>query len=120
MQKGAGPEILRPLGACEEMFAVCSNAGFSTFSIVAKLYGEITTECLQFGLDGLQECHQKLNLAIRQGSDGRRFFVYGEKYNPLTVMDSKSTTWEKATLRDLEIPFTPERGGLFRVTALLG
>ncbi|KAK3935046.1 hypothetical protein QBC46DRAFT_453760 [Diplogelasinospora grovesii] len=119
MERTKGFRFLRPLGGVKDMFAAYSAVGCITFSIIARIRGELTKDHLQAGLKALQHCHKKLTLAISHSLNGRRFFVDSDKSAPLRVLESESTGWEEAVMQELVTPFVEESGQLFRITALL-
>ncbi|KAK3935779.1 hypothetical protein QBC46DRAFT_453227 [Diplogelasinospora grovesii] len=119
MERTRGFRFLRPLKGVKDMFAAYSAVGYITFSIIARIRGQLTKDHLQAGLEALQHCHKKLTLAISHSPNGRRFFVNSDKSAPLRVLESESTGWEEAVMQELVTPFVEESGQLFRVTALL-
>ncbi len=119
LQAAGLPEVIRPLGAVEEMFAAYAEAGCMTFSIVTKVRGEISHERLQAGVSDILRSHAQLGLAIRRGYNGRRVFTHSTERPPVTVLNIGAASWEEVVELELTLPFTDE-SALFRVTALVG
>ena len=118
-QEEIGPAFVRPLGSVEEMFAAYGEIGCVTYSMAARVKGDLNRERLEAGIDVLQRSNEHLSLTIRTDPSGRRYFARSTERIPLRIVDLATTGWEKAMENETTIPF-PEDGTLIRVTALLG
>jgi len=113
------PAFVRPLGSVEEMFAAYGEIGSISYSMAARVRGELNRDRLEAGIDVFQRSNEHLSLTIRTGSNGRRYFARSPQRIPLRVVDLAATSWEEVMENELTAPF-PEDGTLVRVTALLG
>lgn len=113
------PAFVRPLGSVEEMFAAYGEIGGSSFSLAARIRGELNRDRLEASIHALQSSNEYLSLTICKNANGRRYFARTGERIPLRIVDLAATSWEAAMENELAMPFAND-GTLVRVTALLG
>ena len=116
----APSDLLRPLGAFEELFSLFDQDFPTNGALAAQITGHTTVEQWRGALDAAQQRHPLLSACIdttfNRVPHFRRFS--GQRI-PLRVVTSPFARWQREIAEEVNAPFTPYQAPLFRAVLLL-
>jgi hypothetical protein len=112
-------DLIRPLGAGEELMWLLDLSSRIHFALVAEVEGRTTVEVWRAALDALQRRHPLLSVCIDSNHSQIPHFrhVEGEPI-PLRVVETVEMRWERELERELHTQFDPRQAPLMRAVLL--
>ncbi|WP_162537996.1 hypothetical protein [Granulicella sp. WH15] len=111
-------DVVRPLGAIEELLWLFGHSSPKQFCLVAEVDGSTAIAEWRVALDALQQCHPMLSVSIDSTYSRVPHFVRAEGHPiPLRVAEG-DTTWERESEREIRMPFDPTNAPLIRVVLI--
>ena len=108
-------DLLRPLGAFEELFCLFDQYFPTNGALAAQITGHTTIQQWRDALDAVQERHPLLSAGIdttfNRVPHFRRVTGHGI---PLRVVTSPNAQWQQEIAEEVNAPFLPDRAPLFR------
>src|SRR5260370_14154709 len=113
-------DLLRPLGAFEELFCLFDQHFPTNGALAAQITGRTTVQQWRDALDAVQQRHPLLSACIDTTFNRVPHFrrVIGQRI-PLRVVTSPSARWQWEIAEEVNEPFTPDHAPLFRAVRLL-
>jgi Condensation domain len=112
-------DLLRPLGAFEELFCLFDQHFPTNHALAAQITGHTTVRQWCDALDAVQQRHPLLSAYIDSTFNRVPHFrrVTGQRI-PLRVVTSPNVRWQREVAEEVNKPFTPDRAPLFRAVLL--
>ena len=112
-------DLLRPLGAFEELFCLFDQCFPTNGALAAQITGHTTVQQWRDALDAVQQRHPLLSACIDTTSNRVPHFrrVTGQRI-PLRVITSAGAQWQREISEEVNAPFTPDQAPLFRAVLL--
>jgi hypothetical protein len=112
-------DLLRPLGAFEELFCLFDQHFPTNHALAAQITGHTTVRQWRDALDAVQQRHPLLSAYIDTTFNRVPHFrrVTGQRI-PLRVVTSPTARWQREVAEEVNAPFTPDRAPLFRAVLL--
>ena len=112
-------DLLRPLGAIEELFCLFDQHFPTNHALAAQITGHITVQRWHDALDAVQQRHPLLSARIDTTFNRVPHFrrVTGQ-HIPLRVVTSPNARWQREIAEEVNEPFTPDQAPLFRAVLL--
>jgi hypothetical protein len=112
-------DLLRSLGAFEELFCLFDQHFPTNRAFAAQIIGHTTVQQWRDALDTVQQRHPLLSAAIDTTFNRVPYFrrVTGQ-HIPLRVITSPTAGWQREIAEELNEPFTPDQAPLFRAVLL--
>ena len=112
-------DLLRPLGAFEELFCLFDQCFPTNGALAAQITGHTTVRQWREALDAVQQRHPLLSACIDTTFNRVPHFrhVTGSSI-PLRVVTSPLAQWQQEIAEEVTAPFTPHRAPLFRAVLL--
>jgi hypothetical protein len=112
-------DLLRPLGAFEELFCLFDQHFPTNGALAAQITGHTTVQQWRDALDVLQQRHPLLSACIDTTFNRVPHFrrVAGQRI-PLRVVTSPNARWQREIAEEVNEPFTPDQAPLFRAVLL--
>jgi hypothetical protein len=112
-------DLLRPLGAFEELFCLFDQQFPTNGALAAQITGHTAVQQWRDALDAVQQRHPLLSACIdttfKRVPHFRR--VTGPRI-PLRVVTSPHVRWQREIAEEVNAPFTPDQAPLFRAVLL--
>ncbi|MBB5316628.1 phthiocerol/phthiodiolone dimycocerosyl transferase family protein [Tunturibacter empetritectus] len=111
--------LLRPLGAFEELFCLFDQYFPTNGALAAQIAGHTTVQQWRDALDAVQQRHPLLSACIDTTFNRVPHFrrVTGQRI-PLRVVSSPNARWQREIAEEVNEPFTPDQAPLFRAVLL--
>jgi hypothetical protein len=112
-------DLLRPLGAFEELFCLFDQHFPTNHALAAQITGHTTVQRWRDALDVVQERHPLLSACIDTTFNRVPQFrrVTGQRI-PIRVITSPNARWQREIAEEVSEPFTPDEAPLFRAVLL--
>ena len=112
-------DLLRPLGAFEELFCLFDQHFPTNHALAAQISGHTTVTHWRDALDAVQQRHPLLSTQIDTTFNRVPHFrcVTGRRI-PLRVVTSPGARWQQEIAEEVNAPFTPDQAPLFRAVLL--
>jgi len=112
-------DLLRPLGAFEELCCLFDQDFPVNGALAAQITGHTTVQQWHNALDALQQRHPLLSVCIDTTFNRVPHFrrVTGQ-HIPLRVVTSPFARWQREIAEEVNEPFTPDQAPLFRAVLL--
>jgi hypothetical protein len=112
-------DLLRPLGAFEELFCLFDQHFPTNGALAARITGHTTVKQWRDALDAVQRRHPLLSACIDTTFNRVPHFrrVTGQRI-PLCVVTSSNARWQRQIAEEVNEPFTPDQAPLFRAVLL--
>ena len=112
-------DLLRPLGAFEELFCLFDQHFPTNHALAAQITGHATVQRWHDALDAVQQRHPLLSACIDTTFNRVPHFrrVIGQRI-PLRLVTSSFARWEREIAEEVNEPFTPDQAPLFRAVLL--
>jgi len=112
-------DLLRPLGAFEELFCLFDQHFPTNHALAAQIIGHATVQRWRDALDVVQQRHPLLSACIDTTFNHVPHFrrVTGQCI-PLRVVTSPYARWQWEIAKEVNAPFTPDQAPLFRAVLL--
>jgi NRPS condensation-like uncharacterized protein len=112
-------DLLRPLGAFEELFCLFDQHFPTNHALAAQITGHTTAERWRDALDAVQQRHPLLSACIDTTFNRVPHFrrVTGQRI-PLRMVSSPHARWQREIAEEVNEPFTPDKAPLFRAVLL--
>jgi len=112
-------DLLRPLGAFEELFCLFDQHFPTNGALAAQISGHTTVQQWRDALDALQQRHPLLSACIDTTFNRvPHFRRFASQRIPLRVITSPGAKWQKEIAEEVDEPFTPDQAPLFRSVLL--
>jgi hypothetical protein len=112
-------DLLRPLGAFEELFCLFDQHFPTNGALAAQITGPTTVQQWRAALDAVQQRHPLLSVCIDTTFNRVPHFrrVVGQRI-PLRVVTSPFARWQREIAEEVNEPYTPDQAPLFRAVLL--
>jgi len=112
-------DLLRPLGAFEELFCLFDQHFPTNHALAAQITGHTTVQRWRDALDAVQPRHPLLSVCIDTTFNRVPHFraVTNQRIS-LRVATSPFAQWQQEIAEEVNAPFTPDRAPLFRAVLL--
>jgi hypothetical protein len=112
-------DLLRPLGAFEELFCLFDQHFPTNGAFAAQITGDTIVQQWRDALDAVQERHPLLSACIDTTFNRVPHFrrATGQRI-PLRVATSPNVRWQRVIAEEVTEPFTPDQAPLFRAVLL--
>jgi hypothetical protein len=112
-------DLLRPLGAFEELFCLFDQSFPTNGALAAQISGHTTVQQWRDALDAVQRRHPLLSARIDTTFNRVPHFrhVTGHRI-PLRVVTSPGAQWQREIAEEINTPFNPDQAPLFRAVLL--
>jgi hypothetical protein len=108
-------DLLRPLGAFEELFCLFDQHFPTNHALAAQIAGHTTVQQWRAALDAVQQRHPLLSAYIDSTFNRVPHFRRATgKRIPLRVITSPNARWQREIAEVVNEPFTPDQAPLFR------
>jgi hypothetical protein len=112
-------DLLRPLGAFEELFCLFDQHFPTNHALAAQITGHTTVRQWRDALDAVQQRHPLLSAYIDTTFNRvPHFRSVTDQRIPLRVITSPTARWQREVAEEVNEPFTPDRAPLFRAVLL--
>ena len=112
-------DLLRPLGALEELFCLFDQHFPTNGALAAQITGHTTVQQWRDALDALQQRHPLLSACIDTTFNRVPHFRRDASQRiPLRVITSPFARWQREIAEEVNEPFTPDQAPLFRAVLL--
>jgi Condensation domain len=112
-------DLLRPLGAFEELFCLFDQHFPTNGALAAQITGYTTVQQWHGALDAVQQRHPLLSVCIDTTFNRvPHFRRVANQCIPLRVVTSPFARWQRAIAEEINEPFTPDQAPLFRAVLL--
>src|ERR1700740_3236262 len=103
-------DLLRPLGAFEELFCLFDQHFPTNHAFAAQISGHTTVQQWRDALDAVQQRHPLLSACIDTTFNRIPHFrrVIGQRI-PLRLVTSSFARWEREIAEEVNEPFTPDQ-----------
>ena len=112
-------DLLRPLGAFEELFSLFDQYFPTNGALAAQMSGRTTVQQWREALDAVQQRHPLLSACIDTTFNRVPHFrrVTGPRI-PLRMVTTPAAEWQEEIAEEVNAPFTPDQAPLFRAVLL--
>ena len=112
-------DLLRPLGAFEELYCLFDQDFPVNAALAAQITGHTTVERWSDAVDAVQQRHPLLSVYIDTTFNRVPHFrsVAGQRI-PLRVITLPGAQWQQEIAEEVNAPFTPDKAPLFRAVLL--
>ena len=112
-------DLLRPLGAFEELFCLFDQHFPTNGALAAQITGHTTVPQWRDALDAVQQRHPLLSVCIDTTFNRVPHFrrVIGQRIH-LREVSSHNARWQREIAEEVNAPFTPDQAPLFRAVLL--
>ncbi len=112
-------DLLRPLGALEELFCLIDQHFPTNHALAAQIIGQTTVQQWRDALDAVQQRHPLLSACIDTTFNRVPHFrrVTGQRI-PLRMVTSPNARWQREIAEEVNAPFAPDQAPLFRAVLL--
>ena len=112
-------DLLRPLGALEELFCLFDQHFPTNHALAAQVTGYTIVQRWRDALDAVQQRHPLLSACIDTTFNGVPHFrrVTGQRI-PLRVVTSSDARWQREIAEEVNEPFNPDQAPLVRAVLL--
>ena len=112
-------DLLRPLGAFEELYCLFDQDFPINGALAAQIIGYTTLQQWRDALDAMQQRHPLLSAFIDTTFNRVPHFrrVVGQSI-PLRVITSPGAQWQQEIAEEVNAPFSPDQAPLFRAVLL--
>ena len=112
-------DLLRPLGALEELFCLFDQHFPTNHALAAQVTGHTTVQRWRDALDAVQQRHPLLSACIDTTFNRVPHFrrVIGQRI-PLRLVTSPNARWQREIAEEVNAPFAPNQAPLFRAVLL--
>jgi Condensation domain len=112
-------DLLRPLGAFEELFCLFDQYFPTNAALAAQIIGRTTVQQWREALDAVQQRHPLLSVCIDTTFNRVPHFrgVRGPRI-PLRIVTTPGAQWQEEIAEEINTPFTPDQAPLFRAALL--
>jgi Condensation domain len=112
-------DLLRPLGAFEELLCLFDQHFPTNGVFAAEITGHTTVQQWRDALDVIQQRHPLLSACIDTTFNRVPHFrhVAGQRI-PLRLVTSPNARWQREIAEEVNEPFTPDQAPLFRAVLL--
>jgi hypothetical protein len=112
-------DLLRPLGAFEELFCLFDQSFPTNSALAAQISGHTTVQQWRDSLDAVQRRHPLLSARIDTTFNRVPHFrrVTGHRI-PLRVVTSPGAQWQREIAEEINTSFNPDQAPLFRSVLL--
>jgi NRPS condensation-like uncharacterized protein len=112
-------DLLRPLGSFEELFCLFDQHFPTNGALAAQITGRTSIQQWRDALDAVQQRHPLLSACIDTTFNRVPYFrrVHGRRI-PLRVITSPFAQWQQEIAEEVNAPFAPDQGPLFRAVLL--
>src|ERR1700761_1811796 len=112
-------DLLRPLGAFEELFCLFDQNFPTNGALAAEITGHTTVRQWGDALDAVQQRHPLLSACIDTTFNRVPHFrrVTGPRI-PLRIVTTPAAQWQEEIAEAVNAPFTPDQAPLFRAVLL--
>lgn len=112
-------DVLRPLGAFEELYCLFDQQFPINGALAAKITGPTTVQQWRAALDAVQQRHPLLSACIDTTFNRvPHFRRVTDQRIPLRVVTSPNAQWGQEIAEEVNAPFTPDQAPLFRAVLL--
>jgi hypothetical protein len=112
-------DILRPLGAFEELYCLFDQHFPIQGALAAEITGHTTVRQWRDALDAIQRRHPLLSVSIDTTSNRVPHFRHvAYRHIPLRVVTSPDARWQEEIAEEINAPFTADQSPLFRAVLL--
>jgi hypothetical protein len=112
-------DLLRPLGAFEELFCLFDQHFPTNGALAARITGHTTVQQWRDALDAVQQRHPLLSACIDTTFNRVPHFRHVTSQRiPLRVVTSLFARWQREIAEEVNEPFTPDQAPLFRAVLL--
>ena len=112
-------DLLRPLGAFEELYCLFDQQFPINGALAAKITGHTTVQQWRAALDAVQQRHPLLSACIDTTFNRvPHFRRVASQRIPLRVVPSPNAQWQQEIAEEVNAPFTPDQAPLFRAVLL--
>jgi len=112
-------DLLRPLGAFEELFCLFDQHFPNNGALAAQISGHTSNQQWRDALDALQQRHPLLSACIDTSFNRvPHFRRVASQRIPLRLITSPGAQWQKEIAEEVNAPFTPDQAPLFRAVLL--
>jgi hypothetical protein len=112
-------DLLRPLGAFEELFCLFDQQFPTNGALAAQITGHTTVQQWREALDAVQQRHPLLSVCIDTTFNRvPHFRRIASQRIPLRVVTSPYARWQRAIAEEVNEPFAPDQAPLFRAVLL--
>jgi hypothetical protein len=112
-------DLLRPLGALEELFCLFDQHFPLNAALAAEITGHTTVQQWRDALDAIQRRHPLLSVCINTAFNRVPHFRHvAHQQIPLRVVTSPSARWQQEIAEEINAPFTADQSPLFRAVLL--
>ncbi len=112
-------DLLRPLGAFEELFCLFDQHFPTNGALAAQITGHTTVQQWRDALDVVQQRHPLLSACIDTTFNRvPHFRRVTSQCIPLRVVTSPNVRWQREIAEEVNEPFTPDQAPLFRAVLL--
>ncbi|MBB5063330.1 condensation domain-containing protein [Granulicella mallensis] len=112
-------DLLRPLGAFEELYCLFGQHFPVNGALAAEITGHTTVQQWRDALDAIQRRHPLLSVCIDTAFNRVPHFRHvAHQHIPLRVVTSTDARWQQEIAKEINAPFTPDQSPLFRAALL--
>jgi hypothetical protein len=112
-------DLLRPLGAFEELYCLFDQHFPINGALAAEITGHTTIHQWREALDAIQRRHPLLSVCIDTVFNRVPHFRHvPNQHIPLRVVTSPNARWQQEIAEEINAPFTPDQSPLFRAVLL--
>jgi Condensation domain len=112
-------DLLRPLGAFEELYCLIDQDFPINGALAAQITGRTTVQQWRDALDAVQQRHPLLSACIDTTFNRvPHFRRVASQRIPLRVVTSPGAQWQQEVAEEVNAPFTPDQAPLFRAVLL--
>ncbi len=112
-------DLLRPLGAFEELFCLFDQHFPTNHALAAQITGHTTVQQWRDALDAVQHRHPLLSVCIDTTFNRVPHFRRVTRQRiPLRVVTSPNSRWQREIAEEVNEPFTPDQAPLSRAVLL--
>jgi hypothetical protein len=112
-------DLLRPLGAFEELFCLFDQHFPTNGALAAQITGHISVQQWRDALDAVQQRHPLLSACIDTTFNRvPHFRCVTNQRIPLRVITSPFAQWQQEIAEEVNAPFAPDQAPLFRAVLL--
>jgi hypothetical protein len=112
-------DLLRPLGAFEELYCLFDQHFPINGALAAEITGHTTVQQWRDALDAIQRRHPLLSVCVDTAFNRVPHFRHvAGQHIPLRVVTSPNARWQQEIAEEINAPFTADQSPLFRAVLL--
>jgi hypothetical protein len=112
-------DLLRPLGAFEELYCLFDQHFPVNGALAAEVSGHTTVDQWRNALDAIQRRHPLLSVCIDTTFNRVPHFRHvAQQHIPLRVVTSPNARWQQEIAEEINAPFAADQSPLFRAVLL--